>query len=87
MFFMPCWNGWKQEKKGRKRKMYSEEIVIKLTKDHTIRCYRALVLTDKMIELYRKRMNLPLPVYPEDLEDIDKEFIEIIEKYVKGEEE
>lgn len=65
--------------------MYSEEIFIKLTKDHIRRCYRALVLADKMIDLYKKRINLQLPVYPEDLEDIDREFIEIIEKYVKGE--
>ena len=65
--------------------MYSEEIFIKLTKDHIRRCYRALVLTDKMIDLYKKRMNIEQPVYPEDLEDTDREFIEIMEKYLKEE--
>ncbi len=65
--------------------MYSEEIFVKLTEDHIRRCYHALVLADKMIDLYKKRMNKPLPVYPEDLEDIDENFIEIMEKYVKGE--
>lgn len=63
--------------------MYSEEVFIKLTEDHIRRCYRALLLTDKMIELYKKRMNLPLPVYPEDLEDTDREFLEIMEKIFK----
>ena len=65
--------------------MYSEEVFTEMTKYHIQRCYRALVLADKMIELYKKRMNLPLPVYPEDLEDADREFIEIMERYVKGE--
>lgn len=51
--------------------MYSEEIFIKLTEDHVKRCYRALILTDKMIELYKKR---PI-IFPEEFYDIIEEYL------------
>lgn len=57
--------------------MHSEEIFIKLTKDHMRRCYRAIILTDKMLELYEKRMRDTL--LPEELE---QEFCDTIEKYL-----
>ena len=59
--------------------MYSEEIFIKMTKDHIRRCYRAIVLTDKLIELYRKSTDIDKVFYPEELEE---EFCKIIEDYL-----
>ena len=65
----------------RKVYMYSEEIFIKLTENHMRRCYRAIVLTEKMIDLYRRRTDINTNLYPEDVED---EFYNIMEEYLKG---
>lgn len=56
--------------------MYIEEVYTKLSIDHIKRCYRALVLADKMMELYRKRT-----------EEFKEEFCTIIEEYMKGDDE
>lgn len=60
--------------------MIVEELYIKLTEDHVKRCYRALVLTEKMLKLYEKRTDKNTKLFPEDVEE---EFYNIIEEYLK----
>ena len=65
--------------------MYGEEVFMNLTKTHIKRCYRALVLAEKMTALYIKRMEIKTPFWPEDLEEPDEEFRQIMEEYLTGE--